>query len=224
MIVERKQNTRSLRRPIPIALCMLVAGIVLVHALEEGNGVKPGVFVVEPPTLISLGFEWYVDGDRNHTATVEVSYRKKTENVCKSALPLLRINKEESIFSFLNNRIDYLTAKGTPEKPIVIKAAGDGEVIFDGNGNWNLFNLLAADYHYFEGLTIRGTEIAFWAGHKKIAGSSGLTVKKCRFEDIRRGIYTDWGGSKNFYIADNVFIGRHNPNALHGWTNLPQNI
>ena len=47
----------------------------------------------------------------------------------------------------------FLTQSGTPEKPIVIKAAGDGEVIFDGNGNFNLFNLLAADYQYFEGLT-----------------------------------------------------------------------
>ena len=46
----------------------------------------------------------------------------------------------------------YLTAKGTPEKPIVIKSAGDGKVIFDGNGNFNLFNVIAADYHYFEGL------------------------------------------------------------------------
>ena len=48
----------------------------------------------------------------------------------------------------------YLTQSGTPEKPIVIKAAGDGEVIFDGDGNHNLFNLLAGNYNYFEGLTI----------------------------------------------------------------------
>ena len=358
-MVGRKESKRfSLRCPILIGLCLLVAGIIMAHAFEEENGVKTGLFVVETPTLVSLGFEWYIDGDRNHTARVEVSYRRKTENTWKDALPLLRINKEESIFSFLNNRIDYvtpnmfagsildlepdteyecrfrmsdpdgvdgkengrsektvivstrsepkpsaggrvyhvyprdyaglkeepafanlmaayytgwceadwwnvapprvqpgdtilvhaglyvddptfygadiweqgtgtpiggtyyLTAKGLPDKPIVIKAAGDGEVIFDGNGNWNLFNLLAADYHYFEGLTLRKTEIAFLAGHKKIAGSSGLAVKRCRFEDIGKGIYTDWGGSKNFYIADNVFIGRHDPNTLHGWTNL----
>jgi len=111
-------------------------------------------------------------------------------------------------------------AMRTPEKRIAIKAAGDGEAIFDGNGNWNLFNLLAGDYHHFEGLTVRNTEIAFLAGHKKITGSSGLMVKRCRFEDIGRGIYTEWGGSKNFHISDNVFFGRHDPNALHGWTNL----
>jgi hypothetical protein len=361
MTVIRKQSARQGRmHPIAAGLCMFVSVILLAGCgHEDGNAVKQSMFVVEPPTLISLGFEWYVEGDHNYTATVEVGYRKKTESAWNDALPLLRINKEESIFSFLNNKIDYvtpnlfagsildlepgteyecrfrmsdpdgvdgkrggytekivtvstrpepkpsaggriyhvyprdyegpkeepayanlmaayytgwceadwwnvapprvqpgdtilvhaglysddptfygadgwkqgtgtpiggtyyLTAKGTPEKPIAIKAAGDGEAIFDGNGNWNLFNLLAADYHYFEGLTIRGTGIAFLAGHKKITGSSGLTVKRCRFEDIGKGIYTDWGGSKNFYIADNVFIGRHDPNELHGWTNLP---
>ena len=39
----------------------------------------------------------------------------------------------------------YLTASGTPDKPIAIKAAGDGDVIFDGNGNFNLFNVKAAE-------------------------------------------------------------------------------
>jgi hypothetical protein len=35
----------------------------------------------------------------------------------------------------------YFTGKGTPEKPIVIKAAGDGEVIIDGRGYFILFNV-----------------------------------------------------------------------------------
>src|SRR5262249_6294559 len=39
----------------------------------------------------------------------------------------------------------YLTASGTPEKPIVIKAAGDGEAIFDGDGAQTLFNVMAAN-------------------------------------------------------------------------------
>ena len=37
-----------------------------------------------------------------------------------------------------------LTLKGTPEKPITIKAAGDGEVIFDGDGNHRLFDVMAS--------------------------------------------------------------------------------
>src|SRR6185436_18431204 len=75
----------------------------------------------------------------------------------------------------------YLTADGTPEKPIVIKAAGDGEVIIDGRGNFNLVNVKAADYNYFEGITFRNTQIAIWAGTQFIAGSKGLTVKRCRY-------------------------------------------
>jgi hypothetical protein len=111
----------------------------------------------------------------------------------------------------------YLTASGTPEQPIVIKAAGDGEVIFDGNGNFNLFNVKAANYNYFEGLTIRNTDIAIWAGTQFIAGSKGLTVKRCRFENINLGIFTNYSGSSDFYIADSYFFGRDDPNHLLGW-------
>ena len=66
-----------------------------------------------------------------------------------------------------------LTAKGTPDRPIVIRAAGDGEVIFDGDGAFRLFDVMGADYHIFEGLTIRNTEVAFWAGVKDVAGRQG---------------------------------------------------
>jgi hypothetical protein len=100
----------------------------------------------------------------------------------------------------------------------VIKGAGDGEAIFDGDGAYNLFNVMAANYNYFEGLTIRNTELAFQAGLKNITGSSGLTIKRCRFVDIGRGIYTDWSGSKDYYIADNVFIGKFDPSKLLGFT------
>ncbi len=97
----------------------------------------------------------------------------------------------------------FLTCRaGTAEKPTVIKGAGDGEAIFDGDGAYNLFNLMAANYNYFEGLTIRNTELAFWAGYKNIAGASGITIKNCKLENIGRGVYSDWSGSKDFYIAD----------------------
>ncbi|MFB3777670.1 MAG: hypothetical protein ACE141_08660 [Bryobacteraceae bacterium] len=116
----------------------------------------------------------------------------------------------------------YLTQSGTAEKPIVIMAAGDGEVIFDGDGCHNLFNLLAANYNYFEGITIRNTNVAFLVGLKNIAGASGFTLKHSRLEDVGRGVQAEWSGSKEFYIADNVFIGRHDPNRLQGWT--PANV
>ena len=112
----------------------------------------------------------------------------------------------------------YLTADGTPEKPIVIKAAGDGEVIIDGRGNFNLFNVKAADYNYFEGITFRNTDIAIWAGTQAIAGATGLTVKRCRFEDVGMGVFSNYSGSSDFYIADSEFIGRNDPRHLTGWT------
>jgi hypothetical protein len=314
-------------------------------ASEAGNDLISRQFVTEPPTLISLGFEWEIDGDDNRNAEVAVSYREKGDQIWKQGLPLLRLQGEPtmsgpmaytapnmfagSIFDlepgteyecrfvltdpdgvdgkteyvvtigtrtepkpfaggqvyhvypggykgarrapaftglgaayfmgsshtdnhntfpprvkpgdtilvhaglYKDNRFSYaqggdagtapsdgtffLTQSGTADKPIVIKAAGDGEVIFDGDGAHNLFNVMAANYNYFEGLTIRNTDIAFLAGLKNITGSSGLTIKKCRFENIGRGIYTDWSGSKNFYIADNVFIGRNRSDFLMGW-------
>jgi hypothetical protein len=44
---------------------------------ENQDAIKPGEFIIEPPTLLCLGFEWYVEGDENHNAVVEVSCRKK---------------------------------------------------------------------------------------------------------------------------------------------------
>ncbi len=40
----------------------------------------------------------------------------------------------------------YLTASGTAERPIVIRAAGDGPVVFDGDGNGVLFDVTAASH------------------------------------------------------------------------------
>lgn len=120
----------------------------------------------------------------------------------------------------------FLTASGTPDKPIVIKSAGDGEVIFDGAGNGNLFNLLHASYNYFEGITVRNTTVAFLLGWKDIAGSSGFTLKNSHIYDVARVVQGEWSGSRDFYIADNVMIGRHDPAKMMGWSgkawaNLP---
>jgi hypothetical protein len=312
--------------------------------------VTPGELVVDPPTLINLGFEWLIDGDDNRNASVDVSYRKVGEPVWKTAMPLLRLQNERiaqpnvwnlvSPNMFAGSILDlepdtayearfvmidpdgisgeaadaartvtvrtrpepkpaeggrvyhvypvgydgprvepaftgimcaynyycgagdtapagrprvrpgdtvlvhagtyayryeiyanqttvnatttfegtyYLTADGTPEKPIVIKAAGDGEVVIDGRGNFNLFNVKAADYNYFEGITFRNTDIAIWAGTQFIAGSKGLTVKRCRFEQVGMGVFSNYSGSSNFYVADSVFLGRNDAKHLTGW-------
>jgi hypothetical protein len=111
----------------------------------------------------------------------------------------------------------YLTADGTADRPISIIAAGDGEVIFDGNGNYALFDVRAADYTYFEGITFKNSEIGILAGTQFIAGSKGLTVKRSRFEDLGAGIFTNYSGSQDFYIADNYFFGRNDSEHLIGW-------
>jgi hypothetical protein len=305
-------------------------------------------FVVEPPTLINLGFEWFVDGDDNRNGSVSVSYRRPGEAAWQPALPLLRLQGErvaqgrqldvtspnmfagsildlepdteyearfqvsdpdgvsgertkvvrvrtraepkpaqdgrtfhvyppnfkgakiepsfEGLMCAYNltcagtdwatagrprvkpgdtilvhagtykyNRLEYtndaavnrtvpldgtyyLTADGTPERPIVIKGAGDGEVIFDGAGNFALFDVKAADYTYFDGITFRNSDIAIWAGTQFAIGSKGLTVKHSRFEDVGAGIFSNYSGSSNFYIADNWFIGRDDPDHVIGWS------
>ena len=113
----------------------------------------------------------------------------------------------------------WLTVKGTPEKPITIQAAGDGEVVFDGAGNHRLFDVMASAYHIFDGLTFRNTDVAIFAGQKEVLGAVGLTVKNCRFEDVGFGVWTEYAGSSDFYIADNIFLGRgEQRNLLVGWT------
>jgi hypothetical protein len=332
---------------------ILFLSVLYASPLSAADRATAGEFITEPATLISLGFEWRIDGDDNRNAQVAVTYRQQGEQAWKPGPPLLRIGNERinenalqymtpngfagSVFdlepatsydvrfvlsdadgvegqaermvsvrtraepmpatggkvyhvyppgyegqrqqpaftgllaayytgashsdnfntypprvqpgdtilvhagTYKDDRLRYgggglgtvssgtyfLTQSGTPERPIVIKGAGDGEVIFDGNGAYNLFNVMAANYNYFEGLTIRNTDLAFQAGLKNITGSSGLTIKRSRFEDVGRAIYTDWSGSKDYYIADNVMLGRFNPNYLMGftgrtWQKLPE--
>jgi len=301
-------------------------------------------FYIERPTLLCAGFEWYVSGDDNHNATVEVRFREKGAASWREGQPLLRIQdekiwghaqrwvyetpnmfagsifglepgttyecrftmsdpdgvinaaektvlvttrsvpkpsedgnvyhvypleyegvREEPSFTGLNeayygyngsgdwwlsedprvqpgdtilihagtytgdrykyaNRygLDFhgayvLTQDGTAERPITIKAAGDGEVIFDGDGCYRLFDVMAADHHYFEGITIRDTDIAFYAGLKRVLGCSGLSVVKCKMEEVGMGVMTHWAGSNDFYIADNTMIGTHDPTRNQGW-------
>ncbi len=114
--------------------------------------------------------------------------------------------------------INYLTIKAPADKPITIKAAGDGEVVFDGDNNHKIFDVSASTHHIFDGLTIRNTEVGIFAGMKEMIGAVGLTVKNCKFENIGFGVWTEYAGSSDFYIADNIFIGRNERNLLIGWT------
>ena len=113
----------------------------------------------------------------------------------------------------------WLTLKATAEKPLTIKAAGDGDVVIDGAGNHRLFDVMASAHHIFEGITFRDTDVAIFAGMKEVLGAVGLTVKNCRFENIGFGVWTEYAGSSDFYIADNVFLGRpETRDLLVGWS------
>ena len=359
----------SLRKTVTFAVVGALVGLVSGGTLAaQDNGapvsadaVTAGAFLVERPTLLSLGFEWRVSGDANRTASVEVSYRKNGTEEWRQGLPMLRLDGERVTgyesgpsrygersttgydytapnmfagsvldlepdteyecrfvlsdpdgvqgqaeqrvtvhtrkapapaeggkvynvypFDWKGPKVEpaftglmgayylgadqsdhsliypprvqpgdtilvhagvyqdgrynysgfdtsapaygtpfdgtyYLLASGTPEKPIVIKAAGDGEVIFDGGDNYNLFDLMGGNYNYFEGITVRNTAVAFLLGKKGIAGSSGFSLVKSLAYDVGRVVQDEWAGSKDFYIADNVFLGRHDPEKLLGW-------
>jgi hypothetical protein len=110
-----------------------------------------------------------------------------------------------------------LTLKGTADRPIVIRAAGDGEVIFDGGGNHRLFDVTASAHHIFEGLTFRNTDIVFAAGFKGGYGATDLTVRNSRFEEVGSAVWTEYAGSRNFHLVDNVILGRKDRHRLLGW-------
>lgn len=113
-----------------------------------------------------------------------------------------------------------LTLKATADKPITIKSAGDGEVIFDGAANHILFDVMGTSHHIFDGLTFRNTDVAILAGKKELTGATNLTVKNCRFENVGFGIWTEYAGSSDFYIADNLILGRDDRYRLIGWTGI----
>jgi hypothetical protein len=107
-----------------------------------------------------------------------------------------------------------LIPDGTPEEPMAIVAAGDGELIIDGSGCDTLFNIKMADYLHFEGLTIRNARIAFHGGFQGENGCKGLTVKNCKIEHVQYGVLAQDARSEGFYIADNTFIGSGNPDQV----------
>src|ERR1700688_150402 len=91
----------DMAKSVVLALClMLFLGLFAVAAAEAApaphvlNTVKAGELVIDPPTLINLGFEWVIQGDDNRNAKVEVSYRRKGDRAWKTAMPLLRLQHE----------------------------------------------------------------------------------------------------------------------------------
>src|SRR3954452_18626065 len=86
--------TRSSRQSC-VLLAVAVLLILLPRLAWAQATTAPGEFIVEPPTLLSLGFEWKISGDDNRNARVEASYRRKGEQPWRQGLPLLRIHHEQ---------------------------------------------------------------------------------------------------------------------------------
>lgn len=82
-------------RLVILLTALLILGSVSPGMQSVKNLVIPGEFIVEPPTLMNLGFEWKIQGDNNRNASVAVQYRKKGQREWKEALPLLRIGDEK---------------------------------------------------------------------------------------------------------------------------------
>ena len=59
---------------------LFIFGSASFRMQSGSNAVAPGEFIVEPATLINLGFEWKIQGDGNRNATVAVQYRKQGQN------------------------------------------------------------------------------------------------------------------------------------------------
>ena len=112
-----------------------------------------------------------------------------------------------------------LTRSGAPGKPIVLRGAGDGEAMFQGEGHQSdLFNIEAAGHLMFEDLTLRHAKHAILGGRKGSPGAPGLTVRRCRISDVIFGITTSSENSQDWYIADNVLTGTNTT-----WYPRPQN-
>jgi hypothetical protein len=60
------------------------------------DDIVPKRFIVDPPTIENLGFRWYIEGDSNRNASVDVAFRKKGQTTWKNALPMLRVHHEVS--------------------------------------------------------------------------------------------------------------------------------
>ncbi len=98
------------------------------------------------------------------------------------------------------------SVSGLEDKPIVFCAAGDGEVIIDGQNTTG--SVIEANngknYLFFENLTIRNGKYGITAH-----SSNSLVVRNCKIEDVNFGILTSTLDTSNWYIANNILTGRY---------------
>ncbi|MFH1597565.1 MAG: right-handed parallel beta-helix repeat-containing protein [Patescibacteria group bacterium] len=61
---------------------------------SETSAVTSSDFYADEPTLKSLGFRWYVEGDEDNDAQVQVQYKRSVDSQYKQALEMKRINND----------------------------------------------------------------------------------------------------------------------------------
>src|ERR1700732_2276981 len=77
---EPHQEWKSMRTSHQLrVIVLLMLAIAIARPALAQRTPTSGEFVTEPPTLVSLGFEWRIAGDDNRNAKVDVSFRKKSE-------------------------------------------------------------------------------------------------------------------------------------------------
>jgi len=107
---------------------------------------------------------------------------------------------------FYNSTI-VLNLKGTPDRPITIR--GVGRPVYNGGGNYKIFDVQGSEHLVIEGLHFKDTDFAVYKGEQTVHQPVvGLTVRNCRFEDVGCGVYGISGANRDFLISDNVFVGR----------------
>ena len=108
-------------------------------------------------------------------------------------------------------RVFTLDKVATANAPIIIRGAGDGAAVLDGDEALELFRLEGADYHYFDGLILQNASTLFVPCRTR-----GMVVRGCRLRNCRYGVHTgDWACT-DFTITDNVFQGQWPPEAWGG--------
>jgi hypothetical protein len=76
-----------------LALAAACAPALFLRAIAfAADASLPGKLVIEEPTFVSLGVEWFIDGDDNGNAAVALEYRKTGDGGWRAAMPLWRVD------------------------------------------------------------------------------------------------------------------------------------